>query len=199
MLAALTVLAAMSPGVAESTVTVFGEGTLTESTLTVEIYADVAPPTSTLRGFGVEVSYPAGDLSLTGASRDAAWSIGGQPYASPDTSVPGVASAVGCACDGTAGLSGDRVLLLTLTFDRIDLDPGFRPTLSLDYAKATPGAYVNFAEAGAGSLDGSVVFAPVTIAGPPAAIPVPVWTLPGIAASLVLLTLVGVRLARPRS
>ena len=146
-------------------VTIYAEGAYTENDLAVYIYADISG--DAILSAGVKLIYPSGELALTSATKnEEIWYMGdgssNEAYMDPDTSVAGEVVLICGKLDSNEGhaldgVSGDRVLLGVVRFDRTYTTTPFVPALALDYGKADP--YKNFVETDGDVLDGSVTFA----------------------------------------
>jgi len=131
-----------------ATVDVLGEANLSDTALSVNIYANTA---ASILSFGVKLTYSASDLSVTSVERnDTSWYLGNAsttyPYIAPDSSIQGQVTVIGGLLDTgnpTGGITGQKILLATVNFNR--LTPA-APSLSLTYAKASP--YKNFVSTG---------------------------------------------------
>ena len=127
-----------------ATVDVIGEANLSDTTLSVNIYANTA---ANILSFGINLNYSASDLSVTSVQRNNdAWYFGNAsttyPYISPDSSTQGKVTIIGGLLDTgnpTGGVTGQRILLATVNFNR---KTAYAPSLSLSYGKAAP--YKNF-------------------------------------------------------
>ena len=167
VLSVLLVFAFSVPALAG--VTVYAEGAYTETDLAVYIYADISG--DAILSAGVKLTYTA-ELTLTSAAKNEdVWYMGdgssNEAYMDPDTSVAGEVIII-CGKldtnDGHAldGVSGDRVLLGILRFDRTDSAMPFAPALTIDYGKAAP--YDNFVETDGTVLDSvNVTFGAITV------------------------------------
>ena len=127
-----------------ATVDVIGEANLSDTTLSINIYANTA---ANILSFGVNLNYSASDLSVTSVDRNSStWYFGNAsttyPYISPDSSTQGKVTIIGGLLDTgnpTGGVTGQKILLATVNFNR---KTASAPSLTLTYAKATP--YKNF-------------------------------------------------------
>lgn len=154
-------------------VDVYAEGAYTDTDMEVRIYADI-DPSEALRSFGVRLVYDPTLLTFNGtdsSKNEAVWYLGdgviNEPYMSPEEVIEGENNAVvviGGKLDinnTTAKVSGPRVLLGTVWFDREAAGP-FSGTLILDLGKPDP--YANFV-VGPEEVDvldtGGVAFFPV--------------------------------------
>lgn len=147
--------------------TVYGTGTVAESTVSVSLFADIPAP---VVSYGVRLNYPADALRIrTAEKNEKVWYIGdgkdNMTYMGPETDVDGAVTMVGACLDTSApsrGVSGTAVLLGNVTFDRID---GVEPddaAMTLTYARE--GDYVNFATPTGTAVDGEqVMFGGVTL------------------------------------
>ena len=155
-------------------VDVYAEGAYTDMDMEVRIYADI-DPSEALRSFGVRLVYDPTLLTFNGtdsSKNEAVWYLGdgviNEPYMSPEEVIEGENNSVvviGGKLDinnTTAKVSGPRVLLGTVWFDREAAGP-FSGTLILDLGKPDP--YANFV-VGPEAVDvldgtGSLTFLPV--------------------------------------
>ncbi|WDN88420.1 hypothetical protein BuS5_01388 [Desulfosarcina sp. BuS5] len=159
-------------------VNVFAEGAYTDDDLAIYIYANTnVEGLTVLRSAGVKLTYNASQLAAVSADKnEAVWSLGGEEYMNPETSTPGeVVIILGKLDpdDTSAGVSGERVLLGVVKFNRISgqFDPE-NPELNLTYGKRgteIPGSnpteysFKNFVDTDANVLDDTAVsFTPVT-------------------------------------
>ena len=163
------VLAVSMPAAWAADVDVYVEGAYTENDLAVYIYADING--SSILSSGVKLTYETSDLTLTSAEKnESVWFLGSETYMDPDTSTPGEVVIICGKLDEAVplgGVSGDRVLLGKVRFDRTESSMPFSPQLSIGYANGTGDPsddFKNFVETGGGVLDGTgVAFGPVTI------------------------------------
>jgi hypothetical protein len=151
------VASALIPVNSFADVDVYGEGAYTESDLVVYIYADINSPTE-LRSAGVKLTYETAALTVdTAEKNDSDWFLGSESYMDPDMSTAGeVVIILGKldTGDATAGVSGDRVLLGKVRFNRTGSSIPFSPTLGLALGKVDPYAnFVDTAEPTANVLD----------------------------------------------
>ena len=151
------VASALIPVNSFADVDVYGEGAYTESDLVVYIYADINSPTE-LRSAGVKLTYETAALTVdTAEKNDSDWFLGSESYMDPDMSTAGeVVIILGKldTGDATAGVSGDRVLLGKVRFNRTGSSTPFSPTIGLDYGKRGPeGKFKNFVETDQAELD----------------------------------------------
>ena len=151
------VASALIPVNSFADVDVYGEGAYTESDLVVYIYADINSPTE-LRSAGVKLTYETAALTVdTAEKNDSDWFLGSESYMDPDMSTAGeVVIILGKldTGDATAGVSGDRVLLGKVRFNRTGSSMPFSPTLGLALGKVDPYAnFVDTAEPTANVLD----------------------------------------------
>jgi len=148
-------------------VDVYAEGAYTESDLVVYIYADINGPN--ILSAGVKLTYDTSELTVTSAEKnESVWFLGSESYMDPDISTPGEVVII-CGkldtADPTAGVSGERVLVGEVRFDRTESSMPLSPTLSVDYGKRGPeGKYINFVATDGTVLDDtSVAFGSITI------------------------------------
>jgi dockerin type I repeat protein len=151
------VASALIPVNSFADVDVYGEGAYTESDLVVYIYADINSPTE-LRSAGVKLTYETAALTVdTAEKNESDWFLGSESYMDPDTSTAGeVVIILGKldTGDATTGVSGDRVLLGKVRFNRTGSSIPFSPTLDLALGKVDPYAnFVDTAEPTANVLD----------------------------------------------
>lgn len=151
------VASALIPVNSFADVDVYGEGAYTESDLVVYIYADINSPTE-LRSAGVKLTYETAALTVdTAEKNESDWFLGSESYMDPDMSTAGeVVIILGKldTGDATAGVSGDRVLLGKVRFNRTGSSIPFSPTLDLALGKVDPYAnFVDTAEPTANVLD----------------------------------------------
>lgn len=158
-IASIGLLAA--PGVSSGAdVDVYGEGAYTASDLVLYIYADIN--SGPILSFGVSVQYPSG-LTFAGATKNGAvWFFGDgsaeHPYMDPQNTppsgaTPGSVVIIGGKLDTsapTAGVTGDRVLLGTVTFNHSGVTDFSGVSLTYAHGDGT-GTYKNFV-----GTDGSV-------------------------------------------
>jgi hypothetical protein len=149
-------------------VDVYVEGAYKETDLAVYIYADINSSTE-LRSAGVKLTYEASELTVTSAEKnESVWFLGNESYMDPDTSTAGeVVIILGKLDTGdtTAGVSGDRVLLGKVRFNRTGSSMPFSPTLGIALGQVNPYAnFVDTAEPTANVLDDTGVnFGTITI------------------------------------
>ena len=169
LMAMVFVLAVLAPGVWAADVDVYVEGAYTENDLAVYIYADINGPS--ILSSGVKLTYQTSELTLTSAEKnEAVWFLGSETYMDPDTSTPGEVVLICGKLDETAplgGVSGDRVLLGKVRFDRTESSMPFFPMLSIGYAHGTGDPsddFKNFVDVDGNVLDGvGVTFDLITI------------------------------------
>jgi hypothetical protein len=125
-----------------------------------------------LRSFGVRVDYNEGSLNVASSGSYAAlWFLRDETgatraYTDTDQPAPGTVTMIGGRFDGghpDEGLAGERVLLGTVVFDRLDGNPP-----QLDFALAKDAPFVNFSDADGDSLDSDVIFHGVATRSPSA-------------------------------
>lgn len=126
-------------------VDVYAEGAYTDSDLVVYIYADITNP---ILSYGVKVGFDTGDLEVVSAEKnDAVWYFGSgtttYEYMGPEIdNTAGTVVIIGGkldTADPTAGVSGDRILLGKVTFNRKSSNT---PSINLDFAR--DGDFANF-------------------------------------------------------
>ena len=129
-LGALALVAdALAPRFAGGAVTVYGEAASPGPVITVNIYADT--PDTALLTFGVQLTYDSSTLYVQSATKNTAqWyfydGTNQIPYLDPDISMPGTVVILGAKLDAQAplqGVTGNRVLLGTVTFGRTAMPP----------------------------------------------------------------------------
>jgi len=153
-------------------VTVYAEGIYSAEKLVLYTYADIDGSVE-LRSACVKVSYDPSQLNVTSAVKNGdVWSLGNNPYMDPETSTPGEVIIILGKIDPanpSAGVSGNRVLLGTITFgppagSSMLSDPSGSIT-GIGYGRG--GAFSNFVDTNqpANVLDGtaSISFGSITI------------------------------------
>lgn len=140
-----------------ASVSVYAEGAYTDSDLVIYLYADV--DTDPILSYGVKLTYNPSDLESPVVEKNSQdWYFGEQssplptPNAEPDTSTPGEIIIVGGKLDSAApqaGVTGDRVLLAKVTFNRIGTTN--IPSAALYLGKE--GNYANFVQVDGAELD----------------------------------------------
>jgi hypothetical protein len=176
ILAALVLLLLPTAALAAD-VDVFAEGAYsynrtspaTAGKLVVYIYANINTGTDPLCSYGVKLTYNSTKLGSPLAAKNAAvWYMGasspGNTYMDPDISTAGQIIFVGGKLDTaspTAGVTGQRVLLGTVSFTRLDnaavgSDPATYFGIGLALGKASP--YDNFVTVGGVKKDGNTAF-----------------------------------------
>lgn len=136
------------------------EGAYTETDLALYIYADI---TSAILSYGVKISYDTSELTLSNAEKnEAVWFFGdgtdNHPYMEPETTNPGEVIIIGGKLDTaapSAGVTGGRVLLGKVFFNRQDTSMPFTPSLNIDLARG--GSFDNFVQTDGVVLDGAGV------------------------------------------
>jgi hypothetical protein len=139
---------------AAGAVSVYGEASSTGPTITVNLYADL--PSDALLSFGVSLSYPAADVTVLSAVKNAAvWYLAADgkqySYIDPDTTTPGKVVILGAKLDGAnplQGVSGTHVLLGTVTFGRLS-----RATPAFTVGLGRPAPFSNFVTTNSVVLD----------------------------------------------
>ena len=150
---------------AETSIKVYGVGTLTDDEVTVNIYADIA--NSPVVSFGVNLIYNFDQLTVQSALKNEDdWYFGDQTnkhaYIDPDTSIPGSVVIIGGKLDidnPIEGVIGNNILLGTVVLNRNDSS---HPVLSLTFGRE--GNFSNFVTIDKSILDnqvGDAVFLPV--------------------------------------
>jgi len=164
----LVLAISMSTNALGADVDVYAEGAYTESDLVVYLYADIN--TSPVLSCGVNLTYDDSELEVAStAKNEETWYMGTpgekEPYMDPDTGTSGQVIIVGGKLDTSdplAGVTGERVLLGSVRFNRLETSMPFTPSLGIDLGRAAP--YDNFVATDGTALDGSgVVFGLVTI------------------------------------
>ncbi|MDY6952498.1 MAG: hypothetical protein SWE60_13375 [Thermodesulfobacteriota bacterium] len=149
-------------------VDVYAEGAYTESNLVVYLYGDIS--TTPILSCGVKLTYDDSELEVVSATKnEETWYMGTpdekEPYMDPDTGTSGEVLIVNGKLDTgdpLAGVTGERVLLGSVRFNRLETSMPFTPSLSIDYGRAAP--YDNFVATDGTVLDSSgVVFGLITI------------------------------------
>jgi hypothetical protein len=127
-------------------VDVYAEGAYTDTDLVLYIYADITQP---ILSFGVKVNYP-GNLTYSSATKNEdVWYFGdgstNHPYMDPEVEDSGVVIIGGKLDTGapTAGVTGTRVLLGTVTFTHSGITDFSGVTLTYGRGDGT-GDYKNF-------------------------------------------------------
>lgn len=128
-------------------VDVYAEGAYTETDLVLYIYADIN--SESILSFGVKVEYPAGLTFGSATKNEAVWFFGdgstNYPYMGPEDDGSGVVIIGGKLDTGdpTAGVTGTRVLLGTVTFTHTGMTDFSGVTLTYGRGDGT-GDYKNF-------------------------------------------------------
>lgn len=144
--------------------------TVGDSRVVLDVTADTDG--EALRSFGVRVDFEESSLNVTSAgSYPAIWFLRDaegvtQSYTDAAQPAPGTLTVIGGRFEGAhpgQGVAGERVLLATLVFERLNDDP---PQFDLALAKASP--FVNFSDSDGDSLDPEVVFHDITSRSPAA-------------------------------
>jgi hypothetical protein len=146
-LAVMTCCALIPTASFAADVDVYAEGAYTDTDLVVYIYADInAGP---ILSFGVKVNYPAGLTFSSATKNEAVWFFGdgttNHPYMNPEDDGTGV-MIIGGKLDTaapTAGVTGTRVLLGTVTFTHNGVTDFSGVTLTYGRGDGT-GDYKNF-------------------------------------------------------
>jgi len=158
----------MSTNALGADVDVYAEGAYTESDLVVYLYADIN--TTSVLSCGVKLTYDDSELEVVSATKnEEIWYMGTpgekKSYMDPDTGTSGQVIIVGGKLDTAeplAGVTGERVLLGSVRFDRLESSMPFSPSLSMDDGRAAP--YDNFVAIDGTVLDNSgVVFGSITV------------------------------------
>ncbi len=164
---AFFVVCALTPAAVFAGVNVYAEGAYDSDDLVVYIYADIDGGTE-LRSAGVKLTYSTTELTVNStAKNDTAWFLGSETYMAPDTSTPGEVTIILGKLDTAApteGVSGTRVLLGKIRFDRAEATMPFVPTLSMGLGKS--GDFANFVDTTtpiAVEMDASVTFGTITV------------------------------------
>lgn len=154
---------------------VSAEGTYDADQLILNIYAQLDTPVVSQC---IKVTFNPDELSVVSADKNqSVWYFGDSstnyPYKDPEISADSVVILGGKldTSDPTAGVSGDKVLLGTITFTRAtntmpvsDPESLFGITVSLGKDRATYPNYVNFASTTGEDLDSTVTFSGVSYA-----------------------------------
>lgn len=148
-------------------VDVEGIYTTNGSTVVAEIFANISETTPIL-SYGVKLNYDAAQMTVVSAEKnEAVWFFGdgtpagNKPYMNPDTSTAGQVIIIGGTlntADPTGGVSGRRLLLGRVTFNRASTS--YKPVLTIANAKAAP--YSNFVRTNGTVLDGTAGMALTT-------------------------------------
>jgi len=126
-------------------VDVYAEGAYTDTDLVVYIYADITNP---ILSYGVKVGFNTDDLEVESAEKNETdWYFGSgtttYEYMGPEIdNTAGTVVIIGGkldTADPTAGVSGDRILLGKVTFNRLSSNT---PSITLDFAR--DGDFANF-------------------------------------------------------
>ncbi len=132
-------------------VDVYAEGAYTDTDLVLYIYADIN--SEAILSFGVKVNYPAGLTFNSATKNEAVWFFGdgttNYPYMGPENDGSGVVIIGGKLDTGdpTAGVTGTRVLLGTVTFTHAGMTDFSGVTLTYGRGDGT-GDYKNFVGTG---------------------------------------------------
>ena len=160
LMAMFFALAVSAPGLWAANADVYVEGAYTENDLAVYIYVDINGPN--ILSSGVKLTYETSKLVVTSAEKNkSVWFLGSETYMDPDTTTPGVVVLICGKLDEAAplaGVSGDRVLLGKIRFNRTESSMPFSPTLSIGYAHGTgllTDKFKNFVTTNGDSLDGA--------------------------------------------
>lgn len=139
---------------------VYAEGAYTAGDLVVNIYADIHVPA--ILSFGVKLNYPAGLTFSSATKNETVWYFGdgvtNQPYMDPENDGSGVVI-IGGKLDTaapTAGVTGNRVLLGTVTFTHSGVTDFSGITLTYGRGDGT-GTYMNFVGTDGTEYDGDGV------------------------------------------
>lgn len=151
-------------------VSVYAEGAYTNSDLLVYIYADTE--TTELRSFGVKLTYDDTKLSVTNVTRNDIWSLGDDSsYAAPKTSTSGEVIMIGGILDTQnpdMGISGERVLLGIVTFNRLTSTKPPVPTeaeqfFGIQLMEGHVNPFANFVDVAGFILDSPALFTGVIV------------------------------------
>jgi hypothetical protein len=151
---------------AAAAVDVYGETAASGPMIAVNLYAD--SPSRSLLSFGVRLLYDTNAVHVLSAAKNTVvwyFSAGGTnlPYIDPDTATPGQVTILGAKLDSLnplAGVSGQHILLGTVTFGRLS-----QATPQFTLALGRPVAFNNFVATDGTVLDAAsdgVLFGPVT-------------------------------------
>lgn len=184
---AVLILAFAVPVAAETKVVVYGNGNYTPTTLIVNLYANIVQSNlatdKPLVSSGIKVNFDNQELTAISAQKnETAWffgdsGAGGATYAYKDpvisngdaTNHAGSVSLIGGKLDvqnPTAGVSGNKVLLGSITFQRQTKTMPFTPSvLSIELANNN-GTYANFVTTSGTVLDqAGITFNKVCVLG----------------------------------
>lgn len=158
-----------------SDVRISTEGEYTDTQLIINIYADTTDTSSgaaePLVSYGVKITYDPADINNPVVQKNnGEWYFGTAasplptPNADPDISIPGEIIIVGGKIDiaaPTEGVSGSKVLLANVTFNRVQTATA--PSVSIDLGKG--GNFSNFVTNSGAVLDGTLrlTFLPAAI------------------------------------
>jgi len=150
-------------------VDVYAEGAYTETDLAVYIYADIN--NLNILSAGVKLTYNSSELTVTSAEKnESVWFLGNESYMDPDISTVIICGKLDTSDEGVHvldGVSGNRVLLGKVLFNRTENSMPFTPTLSIYYGKRGPeGKYKNFVATYGTVLDNEasgVAFVSITV------------------------------------
>jgi hypothetical protein len=144
-------------------VDVFAEAAYDEDDMVVYVYANITP---NILSYGVKLLYDDSELTVSSAEKNEnVWyfgdgtSAGNYDYMEPETGTVGEVIIIGGKLDTagpTDGVTGQRILLGKVFFDRTSSTMPFSPALSLDYGRS--GDYKNFVTTNGAILDGTGVF-----------------------------------------
>jgi hypothetical protein len=166
----LMFLACIPSSVLGADVDVYAEGAYTDTELVVYLYADIN--VGSILSFGVKVNYPAGLTYTDFTKNDAVWYFGDggadYPYMDPENDGSSVIF-IGGKLDTntpTAGVTGPRVILGTVTFDCAGFAFGHPVNdpapISIELGRG--GNYANFVKTTGDIVDDPNIFTGVTIA-----------------------------------
>ena len=160
LLFAAFIVSLYTPWTSSAAVDVYLEGAYTETDLTVYIYADINPA---VLSYGVKLTYSSTELNISTAEKnESVWFMGdgttNHAYMDPETSTPGEVIIIGGKLDTnapTAGVTGDRVLLGKVVFNRTENSMPFAPALSVSLGRS--GRYNNFVQPDGAVMDSTGV------------------------------------------
>ena len=174
VVACLAMCLMMWTSLASATTSVYAEGAYDDTSLVLYVYADITDD-APLVSQCFKVAYDPSKLAFSTASKnEAVWYFGNggpdYPYKDPEDTGSAVVI-LGGKLDTNApqaGVSGERVLLGTVTFNRLSSDTPDDPTapedyfgISLDIGKG--GNFSNFVDVNGNCQDGSDLFTTITI------------------------------------
>lgn len=161
ILAAIAGLALLTTAsVAAPTTFIRSVATTSESSVILDVFAEIDPEIE-LRSFGIQITFDPAVLEVQSMGRyDVLWFLSPDagntrlPYSTPVLGAPGKIQVIGGrfdSSDSAGGLTGSRVLLATIQFNRLK---GNQPIFEFDLAKPFP--FANFVSIEGESLDDSI-------------------------------------------